>query len=177
MGLSSLGIFHTVIGIAAIIAAVIGFVKYGKIALHSLTGKIYFYGTLIASLTALGLSTVKGFNPGHGLAAVIVALIAVSYYLHAKKPGNNRFRFFENFFLSFSFFLSMIPTVNETLTRIPVGQPVAKAPTDPIIAQTLGIVLLLFVVGSIYQFINQRKLNTAAKQHTFPKGKNHSDFR
>jgi len=165
MELSSLGIFHTVIGVLAIIAAVIGFIKHGKIALHSLTGKIYFYGTLITSLTALGLSSVSGFNPGHGLALIIVGLITGSYYLHTKKQGYNRFRFFENFFLSFSFFLSLIPTVNETLTRVPVGHPIATGPTDPVIAQTLGVVLLLFVMGSIYQFIKQRKLNAVAKQH------------
>lgn len=165
MELSSLGIFHTVIGVLAIIAAVIGFIKHGKIALGSLTGKIYFYGTLITSLTALGLSSVSGFNPGHGLALIIVLLIAGSYYLHTKKQGYNRYRFFENFFLSFSFFLSLIPTVNETLTRVPVGHPVAKGPTDPLIAKTLAIILLLFVMGSIYQFIKQQKLNAAAKQH------------
>lgn len=165
MGLSNLGIFHTVIGVLAIIAAVIGFINHGKIALYSLTGKIYFYGTLITSLTALGLSSVSGFNPGHGLALIIVVLITGSYYLHTKKQGYNRFRFFENFFLSFSFFLSLIPTVNETLTRVPVGHPVATGPTDPVITQTLAIILLLFVMGSIYQFIQQRKLNAAAKQN------------
>jgi len=164
MGLSSLGIFHTIIGVLAIIAGVIGFIKHGKIALHTPTGKIYFYGTLITSLTALGLSSVSGLNPGHGLALIIVLLIAGSYYLHTKKQGYNRHRLFENFFLSFSFFLSLIPTVNETLTRVPVGHPVAKGPTDPLIAQTLGIILVLFVMGSIYQFIKQRKVNAAAKQ-------------
>src|SRR5690606_37818173 len=108
--------------------------------------------------TALGLSSVSGFNPGHGLALIIVLLITGSYYLYTKKQGYNRYRFFENFFLSFSFFLSLIPTVNETLTRVPIGHPVAKGPTDPLIAQTLGIILVLFVMGSIYQFIKQRKV-------------------
>jgi hypothetical protein len=42
MGLSSLGIFHTVIGVVAIIAALIAFFRYGKIDLSQLTGKIIF---------------------------------------------------------------------------------------------------------------------------------------
>jgi len=33
MGLSSLGIFHTVVGIVAVIAAIVSFVKSGKIKL------------------------------------------------------------------------------------------------------------------------------------------------
>jgi len=159
MGLSNLGIFHTIIGIIAIVAAVIAFVKSGKIDLSKLPGKIYFYCTLITSLTALGLSSVKGINPGHILAILIVVLISVAYFLYAKKPGNSRARYVETFFLSFSFFLSMIPTVNETFNRIPVGHPLAHGPQDPLIAKTLLLFLILLIVGSVLQFRQQRKIN------------------
>lgn len=159
MGLSNLGIFHTAIGVIAIIAAVAGFIRSGKIALSLLTGKIYFYFTLVTSLTALGISKRGGFNPGHIFALFIVVLILVAYFLYSKRKGNNRARFFENFLLSFSFFLSLVPTVNETFTRVPVGHPLAKAPTDPIIGQTLLALFVLFIIGSIFQFRKQRKLN------------------
>jgi len=162
MGLSSLGIFHTIIGIAAIVAAVIALIKNGRIDLSKLTGKIYFYCTLITSLTALGLSSVAGINPGHILALLIVALISVAYFLYVKKRGNNRSRFIENFFLSFSFFLSLIPTVNETFNRIPVGHPLAKGPADPLIGKTLLLLFILFIVGSVLQFRRQRKINKTA---------------
>lgn len=162
MGLSTLGIFHTAIGVIAIIAAVIAFIRSGKIDLSKLPGKIYFYFTLIASLTALGLSSVKGINPGHILALLIVVLISVAYFLYAKKPGNNRARYIETFFLSFSFFLSMIPTVNETFTRIPVGHPLAHGPQDPLIAKTLLLLLILLIVGYLLQFRQQRKMNKLA---------------
>lgn len=157
--LSGLGIFHTIIGVAAIIAAVVSFVKNGKIDLNKRSGKVYVYGTLITSLTALGLSSVKGLNPGHILALLIILLIVVAYFLYAKKQGNNKARYIENFFLSFSFFLSMIPTVNETFTRIPVGHPLANGPQDPLIGKTMLLLLVLFIAGSIMQFIKQRKIN------------------
>ncbi|MBB6372066.1 hypothetical protein [Chryseobacterium shigense] len=159
MGLSYLGIFHTVIGIIAIVAAVTDFIKRGKIDLNQLTGKIYFYLTLITSLTALGLSKHGGFNPGHIFALFIVILILTAYFLHKKRQGNNRARFFENFLLSFSFFLSLVPTVNETFTRVPLGHPLAKAPTDAIIGQTLLGLFVLFIIGSVFQFREQRKIN------------------
>ncbi|NIG55420.1 hypothetical protein [Chitinophaga sp. Cy-1792] len=162
MGLSHLGIFHTIIGVAAIISAVISLVKTAKIDLSLLTGKIYFYCTLITSLTALGLSSIKGVNPGHILALLIVVLISAAYYLHTKKQGSNRARFFENFFLSFSFFLSLIPTVNETLTRVPVGHPIAQGPTDPLIGKTLLSLLILFIIGAILQFRKQKSINNYA---------------
>lgn len=162
MGLSILGIFHTVIGIVAIVAAVVGFVKSGKIDLSKVAGKMYVYLTLVTSLTALGLSSVKGLNPGHILAGLVIVLIGTAYYLHAKRQGNNRARYVETFLLTFSFFLSMIPTVNETLTRIPVGRPLAQGPGDPIIANTLLALVVLFVAGSFLQFRKQRKVNRTA---------------
>ncbi|KIO78876.1 membrane protein [Pedobacter lusitanus] len=159
MGLSNLGIFHTAIGVVAIVAAIIALVRRGKIDLQQFTGKIYFYCTLVSSLTALGLSSIKGINPGHILALLIVVLISAAYYLYAKKQGNNQVRFIENFLLSFSFFLSLIPAINETFTRVPIGHPLAKGSTDPLIGKTLLLVLVLFIAGSVYQFRKQKEIN------------------
>ncbi|MES2828237.1 MAG: hypothetical protein V4687_08785 [Bacteroidota bacterium] len=159
MALSILGIFHTAIGVIALVAAIAGFIKQGKIDLNQFSGKIYFYLTLITSLTALGLSKHGGFNPGHIFALFIVVLMLAAYYLFSKRKGNNRSRFFENFLLSFSFFLSLVPTVNETFTRVPIGHPLASAPTDPIIGQTLLVLFVLFIIGSVLQFRTQRKKN------------------
>jgi hypothetical protein len=161
MGLSNLGIFHTVIGIIAIVAGIISLVRKSKIDLSTGAGKTYFYATLISSLTALGLSSVKGLNPGHIHALLIVIMVSLAYYLYFKKSGNNRSRFFENFFLSFSFFLSLIPTVNETFNRVPLGHPLANGPQDPLIGKTLLLLLILFIIGSVLQFIKQRKINNA----------------
>ncbi len=161
MGLSSLGIFHTIIGVGAIIAALVDFIKYGKINLNKLSGKIYFYGTIITSLTSLGISKHGGFNPRHAFSIFIIFLVLGAYFLNAKRKNSARARYFENFWLSFSFFLSLVPTVNETFTRIPVSQPLAKDITDPIIGRTLLFLLLLFVIGSVYQFFRQRFINRA----------------
>jgi len=158
MGLSGLGIFHTIIGIIAIFAALISFIRFGKIDLNQVSGKTYFYTTVITALTALGLSKHGGFNPGHIFSIFIFLLVVAAFWLSAKKKGVNKFRYIENILLSLSFFLSLIPTVNETFTRVPIGHPLAAAPTDPIIAKTLGILLIGFIAGSVYQFIKERKL-------------------
>lgn len=161
MGLSHLGIFHTIIGVVAIVAAIISLIKSAKIDLGKATGKIYFYCTLIASLTALGLSSIRGINPGHILAILIVILILVAFFLYRKKQGNNSSRLVENFFLSFSLFLSLIPTVNETLTRVPLGNPIAQGPTDPLIGKILLLLFILFIIGSVLQFRRQNRINKA----------------
>jgi hypothetical protein len=159
MGLSTLGIFHTVVGIVAIGAAVGSFVKYQKINLASKSGRIYFYGTIIASLTALGLSKNGGFNPGHVFSVLILLLVLFSFFLHSKRKGNNKSRYVETFCLSFSFFLSLVPTINETFTRLPLSSPLAKGPTDPVIGITLLVLFVLFIIGLVYQVIRQRKIN------------------
>jgi hypothetical protein len=46
--------------------------------------------------------------------------------------------------------------VNETFTRVPLGHPLAKKSTDPVIAQTLLVLLIAFIAGVIYQYIKQR---------------------
>lgn len=161
MGLSHLGIFHTIIGVVAIVAAIISLIKSAKIDLGKATGKIYFYCTLIASLTALGLSSIRGINPGHILAILIVILILVAFFLYRKKQGNNSSRLVENFFLSFSLFLSLIPTVNETLTRVPLGNPIAQGPTDPLIGKILLLLFILFIIGSVLMFRRQNRINKA----------------
>lgn len=163
MGLSPLGIFHTVIGVIALIAAAADYLRFGKINLSKAGGKIYFYLTLITSLTALGLSKNGGFNPGHGLSVLVLVAIGIAWYLYVRHPHNKRARYWENFLLSFSFFLSMIPATNETLTRIPVGQPLAKDVTDPLVTNSLLVILLLFTAGSVYQFYQQRKIVRPAK--------------
>ncbi|QWT86151.1 hypothetical protein KBP46_22455 [Chryseobacterium sp. PCH239] len=159
MNLSGLGIFHTIIGVTALVGAVIGFIRYGKINLAKPSGKVYFYATAITSLTALGISKNGGFNAGHVFSLFIIVLIAAAYFLFANKKGSKKVRYFENFLLSFSFFLSLVPTVNETFTRVPIGHPLAKDIKDPIIGQTLLVILLLFIVGSVFQFIKQKREN------------------
>lgn len=157
MGLTGLGIFHTIIGVAAIVAAIISFVRFGKIDLTQLSGKIYFYTTSVTALTALGISKHGGFNPGHIFSLFIFILVVVAFWLSVKRRNNNKVRNIENFLLSFSFFLSLIPTVNETFTRVPLGHPLAKGPTDPIIGQTLLVLLIAFIAGAIYQYVKQRR--------------------
>lgn len=168
MGLSNLGIFHTVIGVIALAAGLISFVKHAKINLAEASGKIYFYGTIITSLTALGLSKHGGFNAGHLFSLFILMLVLIAFLLYYKMRQHNKARYFENFLLSFSFFLSLVPTVNETLTRLPIGKPLAQNPGDPLIAKTLLIFFILFLAGSIYQFIRQKRTNKSSSGGSVP---------
>ncbi|HEU4554540.1 MAG TPA: hypothetical protein VFS25_16960 [Chitinophaga sp.] len=168
MGLSNLGIFHTIIGIIAIAAGLTSFVKHARINLANTSGKIYFYGTIITSLTALGLSKHGGFNAGHVFSLFILILVIIAFFLYYRMGQHNRARYFENFLLSLSFFLSLVPTVNETLTRIPPGEPLAQNSSDPLIGKTLLVIFILFLAGSVYQFIRQKRSNRNSSGGNMP---------
>ena len=168
MGLTNIGIFHTIVGIVAIGAALTSLIKFGKIDLAKLSGKVYFYGTIITSLTALAISKRGGFNAGHAFSLFIIAIIAIAFYLFYKKQASSRSRYVENFLLSFSLLLSLAPTVNETFTRVPVGAPLAKDISDPVIAKTLLFLLVVFITGSVLQFIKQRKINMSGSKDVQP---------
>lgn len=162
MGLTTIGIFHTIIGIISLGAAILSYVKWGKIHLSKLSGKVYFYGTLITSLSALGISKHGGFNAGHYASLAIVVLLLLSFYIHKRLSNNKNLRYVENLILSFTFFFSWIPTITETFTRVPVAHPLAKDAKDPVIGNTILLFFVLFLIGSVYQFIQQRKINKSS---------------
>ena len=162
MGLSILGIFHTVIGVGALIGATVSLVKTGKIDLSRPSGLTYFYLTIVTCISAVFVSKQPGLDPGKILSILVAMLVLMAFYLSKKKPGKNRARIIENLLLTFTLFLSMIPTTNETLSRLPVSHPLAHGPQDPLIKNTILVFFVLFILGSVLQFRKQKRINKVA---------------
>lgn len=149
--LSVLGIVHTAISLVPVVAGLYSFAKYRSIQPATRSGKVYLGGLLLAVLTAFGLSSTGGFNPGHALG--ILALLAVSgslliprlSFLGWARP------YLATFGLSFSFFLTLVPGINETLTRLPAGQPLATGPEHPLVQGTLLAWVVIFLAGFVFQ--------------------------
>ena len=147
--MSVLGIFHTVVGVIAIFAGLRSFYKDGKILDSNPSGRIYIFGTIIAGVTAFGLSKTGSLNEAHVLTGIV--LLAVGGGLYFKNPYLNVLSF------SGSFFLSLIPASVETLTRLPVGAPIAADQNAPIVQGTIGIWFVLFLVGISFQLYQIKK--------------------
>jgi hypothetical protein len=62
-------------------------------------------------------------------------------------------KYLETFLLSLSVFLLMVPSVSETLRRVPDGHPIAADLDSIILKVALGTVAATFVVGLITQFV------------------------
>lgn len=163
--ISSLGALHTVISTATFAVGLYGLARHRQILPRSRTGKLYLAGMLASVLTAFGLSSTGGFNAGHALG--ILALLAIGGALLVPRLGLlGRARpYLAQLGFSFSFFLLLVPGINETLTRLPVAQPLASGPESPLVRGALLGWLAIFVLGAALQGWwlrgQQRKLKLA----------------
>lgn len=149
--LSALGVIHTAVSLLPIVAGLYGFVRHRAIDPAMRAGKLYLLGLVLSVATSFTVSSTGGLNPGHAF-GVIVLLIAFGGVLAARLRFLGRAaRYLSTFALSFSFLLSLVPGVNETLTRIPVAHPIAAAPMAPVVLQTLLGCFVVFVLGFIAQ--------------------------
>lgn len=145
--LSTLGAIHTAISLVPLLAGVYAFVRHRAIDPATRSGRLYLLGLVLSVLTSLTVSSTGGLNPGHAFGAAIL-LVAFGGVLASRVRLLGRLApYLSTFALSFSFLLSLVPGVNETLTRLPVAQPLAAAPLAPVIQQALLGCLLLFVLG------------------------------
>lgn len=161
--LSTLGIVHTLVSLVPLVAGLAAFARHRRIDPATRSGQVYLAGLTVSVLTAFGLSSVQGVNPGHVLG--VLALIAAfgGAFIAPRLGFLGRLRpHLQAFGLSFSFFLLLVPGINETLTRLPAGGPLAAGPEDPVVKTALLGWLVIFLVGFALQ---SRAIRAAARSH------------
>jgi uncharacterized membrane protein len=154
--LSTLGIAHTAISLVPLVAGLYAFARFRAIEPGTRAGRVYLAGLALSVLTAFGLSSTGGFNPGHALG--ILALLAVAGALAAPRLGFlGRARpYLATLGLSFSFFLLLVPGINETLSRLPPDHPLANGPDSPLVKGALLAWVVLFAAGYALQALALR---------------------
>jgi len=149
--ISNLGTCHTIISLVPFAAGLYSFVRYHGIDSTKQFGRIYLGGLVVSVLTSFGLSSTGGFNAGHALG--ILALLAIGGALLVSRLcilGRAR-PYLSQLGFTFSFFLLLVPGINETLTRLPVAHPLAAGPESPVVRSALAAWVGIFVFGSILQ--------------------------
>ncbi len=161
--ISALGAFHTIASLVPLGAGLYGFIRYRKIDSGTQSGKVYLAGLAVSVFTSFALSSNGGFNAGHALG--ILALLAISGALSVSRiSALGRARpYLSQFGFTFSFFLLLVPGINETLTRLPVAHPLADGPESHIVRGTLAAWLGIFVLGSALQFWRIRSQRRSAR--------------
>ncbi|WP_184550350.1 hypothetical protein [Mucilaginibacter sp. FT3.2] len=160
--LSSLGIFHTAISILAVLVALYALISSGKISPKTGAGKLYILFTAIGCLTALPIMKTGHFTAGHGLAVIVLLLLPLGIFVKKINFLGRAADYIQVFVMSLTLFFSMIPATIETLTRLPISHPLATDPNDPVAKTGLQILVFLFIIGVLYQFLKMRARKKAS---------------
>ena len=147
-----LGACHTLISFVPFGAGLYSFIRYRHIDSTRPSGHLYLIGLTVAVFTSFGLSSTGGFNIGHALGILaLLAVITVLFVIPRLSFLGQTRPYLSLLGLNFSFFLLLVPGINETLTRLPVSHPLADGPMSPWVRGVLAGWLALFALGSAIQ--------------------------
>jgi uncharacterized membrane protein len=154
---STMGIIHTIIGIIALVFALVALFRHGRVDPATGSGKWYVILTLASCLSSFLVMKTGHLSPPHFLSVLILIILPVGIFFQSKKRKGTGFEYVGVVAMSMTLFLSFIPTIIETLTRVPIGHPVASSDKDPIIQTCVLLLTIVFVTGAVYQVIQIRK--------------------
>lgn len=154
MGISPIGWLHTLGSLPAIPLAAFMLAKHGRIVPESKPGRAYFWFMLLGVLTVYPIA--------HQSISVVIATITLvmllaGYGIALWKTAEPVWKYLQTIALSISVFLLMIPTVSETLRRLPVGQPLVTDMKDPLLLGVQAALLLALVIGVPLQLFALRR--------------------
>jgi uncharacterized membrane protein len=154
--LTVLGAFHTAIGLFAVAAGIVSLVRYGAIGPTTTAGRVYLSATLITVLTGFFIFRHGGFGNPHVLGVLTLLLLALALAAGKTQLFGRWSVYVETVAYSLSFFFHLIPGTAESLTRLPLGAPVASHPEAPIVTTVVGVFFAMFVAGATWQVMTLR---------------------
>jgi hypothetical protein len=155
--MSAFGAVHTVLSLIPVAAGLAAFWRHGKIDPGTGVGRVYWIGMAASVLTAFGLSSTGGFNPGHALGLITLAVMLVATLVPRIAFLGRAAAYLQVALMSFSFMLLMVPGTNETLSRLPAGHPIGNGPESAPVQMALAGVFVLFLLGTGYQLVQLRR--------------------
>ena len=153
-GISPLGWIHTLGSLPAIPLALYMLVKYGRITPRNVAGIAYFFSMLIGAATVF---LVARQHASYGIAIATIVLLVTGYGIAHLRFAGRAASYIETICLSLTAFLLMVPSVSETLRRVPDGHPLVTDPKSPLLLGSLGGLFVILLVGVTVQIIALRK--------------------
>lgn len=153
-GISPLGWIHTLGSLPAIPVGIYMFARYGRIVPRSTAGVVYFVSMLIGAATVVLIA----HEPVSYVIAAVTLLLLLVGYGTAWFAGESRAKkYVETISLTLTAFLLMLPTITETLRRVPDGHPLVTDLKSPILLGAQGSLFVLLLVGLTAQIIYLRR--------------------
>lgn len=153
-GISPLGWVHTLGSLPAIPIALYMLARYGRIVPHSKLGAVYFVSMLIG---ALSLFLFAHQPVSYGIAIGTILFLLVGYGAGRLPILGRAAKYIETICLSLTVFLLMVPTVSETLRRVPDGHPFVTDLKSPVLLGAQGAILLMLILGVTAQIFFLRR--------------------
>ena len=152
LGLTNLGIVHTLFSLVAVGAGIVAFVRYGAISSRTPVGMVYVVNTVLTCLTGFGIFQHGGFGPPHILGIITLVTLAVILAAERASAFGRASDYVATIGYSLTFFFHMIPAFTETSTRLPPSAPLTTGPDDPQLQAAIGVAFVLFLVGAVVQY-------------------------
>lgn len=160
-GISPPGWLHTLGSLPAIPAALYMLARHGRIIPRSNAGILYFVTMFIGAATVFLIAR----QPVSGIiGAITLALLLAGYGVGWIRSLGRATIYLETIFLSLTVFLLMVPTVSETLRRVPDGHPLVTDLKSPVLLGAQAALFLILVVGLTAQILYLRKSGKTASQ-------------
>jgi hypothetical protein len=153
-GISPLGWVHTLGSLPAIPLAIYMFARHGRIVPRSRPGALYLVSMLIGAGTVF---LVAHQSVSYGIGFATLLLLLAGYGIGLTQLLGRAGLYIETICLTLTAFLLMVPTVSETLRRVPDGHPWVTDLNSPLL---IGAQLSLFValiIGITAQVIYLRR--------------------
>ncbi len=153
-GISSIGWVHTLGSLPAIPAAAYMFARHGRIVPRSSAGIVYFFSMLIGALTVF---LVAHQAVSYKIGSATLLLLLVGYGVGWLPKLGRVGVYAESICLTLTTFLLMVPTVTETLRRVPDGHPLVTDPKSPVLLGAQGALAVALIIGVTAQVIYLRR--------------------
>lgn len=143
-GISPIGWVHTLGSLPAIPLALYMFARHGRIVPRSKSGIAYFVFMLIGSVTTFLVAHVP---VSYVIGAATLVLLFAGYGIGRISSIGRVGTYLETIFLSLTAFLLALPSVTETLRRVPDGHPFVTDLSSPLLLGAQASVLVILIVG------------------------------
>lgn len=152
-GISPLGWIHTLGSLPAIPLAAYLFLRHGRIVPRSRAGAGYFVSMVIG---AASVFLIAHQQVSYVIAAATLVLLALGYGIGLLRPTKAR-TYVETISLTLTAFLLMVPTVTETLRRVPDGHPLVTDLNSPLLLGAQGVLVAALLLGLTAQVLHLRR--------------------
>ena len=157
LGITPFGLFHTLISLVSLFTGLYALLRFGGIQDSLRSGQVYLWGTVGSCITGFFIVRHGGFSQAHALGIVTLLALWAGWWLGKNAAQGSWKQVASTLAYTLTVFFHFIPGFNETLVRVPVGNPVISGPEDPLLLALVGVTFLVFLIVMGAQVVRIRR--------------------